>query len=198
VTGWIPDVVPDQLIESAWGNKIRDRTATPFTNAAERATAIPAPKVGMLTYQIDAARLEVYNGAAWVAAGLPQTWYGYAALGGGISSGGSAFNLLAINPLPAGDYLLTANMSYVAAINTQPQVGARLFRNTAATLLGDQMFSRGAQSTGATTRNAWTVTALSRNDPGGNVIFGVVATTDTAAPIMGPAQITVQRITAMN
>jgi hypothetical protein len=66
VTAWIPDVVPDQTIESAWGNTIRDRTITPFANAAARNTAIPAPKEGMTVWLDDTNRMETWDGAAWV------------------------------------------------------------------------------------------------------------------------------------
>lgn len=59
MTSWIANVVPDQTIESAWGNLIRDRTITPFANAAARNAAIPTPKIGMLTYQLDTFSLEV-------------------------------------------------------------------------------------------------------------------------------------------
>ena len=65
MTAWIPDVVPDQTIESAWGNTIRDRTVTPFANVAARTTAIPTPKAGMVTWLDDVKRLEVYNGTVW-------------------------------------------------------------------------------------------------------------------------------------
>ena len=65
MTSWLPDVVPDEVIESAWGNTIRDRTATPFATAAARTTAIPTPTTGMVTYQIDTKRLEVWDGAQW-------------------------------------------------------------------------------------------------------------------------------------
>lgn len=65
MTGWIPDVVPDQVIASSWGNSIRNRTVTPFPNVAARTTAIPAPVVGMLTFLDDTNVCEVYDGAAW-------------------------------------------------------------------------------------------------------------------------------------
>lgn len=76
-SGWLPDVVADQTIESAWGNDVRNRTITPFTNAAERTQAIPAPIAGMLTYQLDTQTVEIWNGSAWVRTGptpTTQTW----------------------------------------------------------------------------------------------------------------------------
>jgi hypothetical protein len=65
MTGWIPDVVPDQTIESAWGNKIRDRTVTPFANAAARTAAIVTPVTGMLTFLDDTNVTDIWDGAAW-------------------------------------------------------------------------------------------------------------------------------------
>src|SRR5262245_38149282 len=65
MTAWIPDVVPDELIESAWGNSIRDRTVTPFANAAARDAAITTPKTGMVCWLTDHAALFVYDGTAW-------------------------------------------------------------------------------------------------------------------------------------
>lgn len=65
MTAWIPDVVPDQLIESAWGNTIRDRTITPFANAAARDAAITTPKAGMTVWLSDHQCVSRYTGSAW-------------------------------------------------------------------------------------------------------------------------------------
>jgi hypothetical protein len=61
MTAWIPNVLPDEPVESAWGNSIRDRTITPFPNAAARTTAIPTPAVGMATVLLDTGALEIYT-----------------------------------------------------------------------------------------------------------------------------------------
>jgi len=76
VTGWIPDVVPDAVVASSWGNKIRDRTVTPFATIAERTAALPLPKVGMVTWIDDTDRLDFWNGVLWKA--LPRGDLGYA------------------------------------------------------------------------------------------------------------------------
>jgi len=65
MTGWIPDVVPDAVVASSWGNTIRDRTITPFTNAAARTAAGITWKDGMFTWLADVERLEVFDGEAW-------------------------------------------------------------------------------------------------------------------------------------
>ena len=72
---WIPDVNPNELIESAWGNDIRDRTVTPFTNAAERVAAIPTPDAGMVTYLTASDTLEYWNGTSWRMVGPGQLAY---------------------------------------------------------------------------------------------------------------------------
>ena len=74
-TGWVADVIPDEPIESVWGNTIRDRTITPFTNAAERNAAIPIPEPGMTCLLLDTAAIVTYYdppGAA--AAGWYRPW----------------------------------------------------------------------------------------------------------------------------
>ena len=65
MTGWMPDVVPDAPIESAWGNKIGNRTIVPFTTVAERDSYITAPVVGMECYVTATDSLYYYNGSAW-------------------------------------------------------------------------------------------------------------------------------------
>lgn len=62
---WIPNVNPNELVESAWGNTIRDHVVNTFASAAERTAAIPAPVAGMTSYRADAALLEVYRGGLW-------------------------------------------------------------------------------------------------------------------------------------
>jgi hypothetical protein len=47
-------------------NSTVDQTAMVFADAAARDTAIPSPTDGMLTYLEDVARLEIYNGTAFV------------------------------------------------------------------------------------------------------------------------------------
>ena len=69
MSDWIPDVVPEADIESQWGNKIRDRTVTPFASRAARAAAIPTPTEGMATWLRDEDALEVWDGVNWVGVG---------------------------------------------------------------------------------------------------------------------------------
>jgi hypothetical protein len=55
-------------ITASWANaNVRDQVVTPFASAAARASAVTSPLEGMVTYLTDVDRLEVYNGAAWIA-----------------------------------------------------------------------------------------------------------------------------------
>lgn len=108
-SGWLPNVVPDQTIESAWGNDIRNRTVTPFADAAARSAAITAPIPGMATYLLNTKQLEWWNGTKWMSsargfhaskglsgtAGFNNTWYD-------ISAGGVTWT-----PLDARIYMVT-------------------------------------------------------------------------------------------
>lgn len=58
---WIPDVHPNELIESAWANTIRDHTVHAFANAAARDSAIPAPAVGMTCYVQDVGQFQTFT-----------------------------------------------------------------------------------------------------------------------------------------
>jgi hypothetical protein len=69
---WIPNVNPAELIESSWGNTIRDHVVNTFATAAERTTAIPTPKAGMVTYLSTTDALEYWNGTTWRQVGVGQ------------------------------------------------------------------------------------------------------------------------------
>jgi microcystin-dependent protein len=71
MTAWIPDVVTGETIEAVWGNQIRDRTITPFPNAAARDAAIPAPKIGMTVWLTDSKTMSSYDGTAWSTTNVP-------------------------------------------------------------------------------------------------------------------------------
>jgi hypothetical protein len=101
MTAWLPNVVPDGPIASTWGNTIRDRTVTPFANAAARTTAIPTPIVGQMSWLIDRGGPEIYNGTVWKA--LPLGWItsitipNYSAPTGAFGIPSSAFTLPTLN-----------------------------------------------------------------------------------------------------
>lgn len=58
---WIPNVNPNELVESAWGNTIRDHVVNTFASTAERAAAIPSPTIGMTTFIEASGRLETWR-----------------------------------------------------------------------------------------------------------------------------------------
>jgi hypothetical protein len=64
--GLTPDVAAGELIQSAWGNEIRDRTVQHFATAAERDGWIGPPD-GAMAVTTDNNLLWQYNGTAWVA-----------------------------------------------------------------------------------------------------------------------------------
>lgn len=72
---WIPNVNPNELITSSWGNQIRDRVVNTFTDAAARTAAIPTPVAGMVTYLTASDSLEYWAGAAWLRVGPGQLAY---------------------------------------------------------------------------------------------------------------------------
>lgn len=60
------DVVPAELIESQWGNDIRDRTIQRYASAAARSASIPTPTAGDLSYLASTDGVYVWDGTAWV------------------------------------------------------------------------------------------------------------------------------------
>ncbi len=60
-----PDVVDGGIIQSSWGNEIRNRTIQVFASAAERASQWPTPPRGAISYLNDVGNLWVHNGTAW-------------------------------------------------------------------------------------------------------------------------------------
>jgi hypothetical protein len=62
---WIPNVNPSELIESQWGNTIRDHVVNTFASSAERDAAIPAPVAGMLVWIASDGLLYEYRNAKW-------------------------------------------------------------------------------------------------------------------------------------
>lgn len=63
--GLMPNVVADELIESAWGNQIRDRTWQTFQNKAELLAQWPTAPNGMHAWTIDERAEWVRYAGAW-------------------------------------------------------------------------------------------------------------------------------------
>lgn len=61
---WIPNVNPNELITSAWGNTIRDHVVNTFATTADRDAAIPSPAEGMVVH-ITGTGLQVRTSGVW-------------------------------------------------------------------------------------------------------------------------------------
>lgn len=59
---WIPG---EEVLAADWNTYVQEQVVATFANAAARAAAIAAPKVGMVTYRDDAKVQEWWDGAAW-------------------------------------------------------------------------------------------------------------------------------------
>lgn len=75
----LADAVAGAPVLAAWHNSNRDRTITPFTNAAQRASQWPSPPDGALSYLEDQPGVVWYfDNAAWSAVGTSRrvggTW----------------------------------------------------------------------------------------------------------------------------
>ena len=62
----IPDVIPDEVIDTIWGNDIRDRVVSRYANDAARIGSEPFPQTGQLTWLDDPGVLEYYDGDDWL------------------------------------------------------------------------------------------------------------------------------------
>lgn len=71
-------LVPGTTVTASWANaSVRDQVVTPFASTAARTSAITSAIEGMVTYQTDTDRLEIYDGSAWqtgAALGAWTTW----------------------------------------------------------------------------------------------------------------------------
>lgn len=71
-------LVAGTVITASWANaSVRDQVVTPFASTAARTSAITAAVEGMVTYQTDTDKLEIYNGTTWevgVHLGAWTTW----------------------------------------------------------------------------------------------------------------------------
>jgi hypothetical protein len=127
----MPDVVPDAPVESAWGNKIRNRTITPFATTAERDGYITAPVIGMECYVVATDSFYYYNGTAWK--GRPRGRIAYVPLSTTFQT--SAVNTwqtgLSTPALTAPETRLVRVMAQASLVNAQPSAampvaGARI------------------------------------------------------------------------
>jgi len=62
----VPDVVPGEPVQSAWGNAVRDRSIQRYDDATDRDTLEPIPAAGAVAWLDDPGALEVYTGTEWL------------------------------------------------------------------------------------------------------------------------------------
>jgi len=123
-----PDVVANALIQSAWGNEIRDRTVQSFATVTERNTWAAPPK-GALAVTLDSLSLWQYDGTAWVPAG-PNGVVGYAELTAGFAYSTSPIDIpgLSVTFTAAGGgrrYRISAEM-WVQTTVTNDRIGFQI------------------------------------------------------------------------
>lgn len=66
MAGELDQVIPGEVIESAWGNAVGDRILNRYADATDRDTKNPTPSAGDLAYLQNVDHMQMYNGTAWV------------------------------------------------------------------------------------------------------------------------------------
>ena len=122
MAGEIDNVTPGEPVESAWGNRIRDRVLSRYLDRTERDFKNPVPDPGDMAYILNTLEVEVFDGVDWIRYTLePDLVAGLAlkvAKAGDIMSG---FLTLSADPVVA---LHAATKQYVDARDLIPQAGA--------------------------------------------------------------------------
>jgi len=65
----IPSVLPGEVIQSAWGNLIRDRTLQRYADQTELDISVPTPVAGEIAWLGDPGAVFVYDGTDWARQG---------------------------------------------------------------------------------------------------------------------------------
>lgn len=65
MAGWFDFVNGQTLPASRVQDYLMDQTVMVFASSSARATALPTPTAGMVTYLVDTGNLWFYNGSAW-------------------------------------------------------------------------------------------------------------------------------------
>ncbi len=61
-----PDVVSGEIIDSTWGNDIRDRTLQRVASETDRNSSYPSPNPGDLVFVENIGEVQVWNGSTWL------------------------------------------------------------------------------------------------------------------------------------
>jgi len=62
----VPSVLPGEVIQSAWGNLIRDRTLQRYADQTELDISVPTPVAGEIAWLGDPGAVFIFDGVAWV------------------------------------------------------------------------------------------------------------------------------------
>lgn len=65
MAGWFDFVNGQTLPASRVQDYLMDQAVMVFASSSARATALPTPTAGMVTYLVDTGNLWFYNGSAW-------------------------------------------------------------------------------------------------------------------------------------
>ncbi len=65
MAGWFDFVNGQTLPASRVQDYLMDQTVMVFASSTARASALPSPTAGMVTYLVDSGNLWFYNGSAW-------------------------------------------------------------------------------------------------------------------------------------
>jgi hypothetical protein len=126
----IPNVSPNELIESAWGNTIRDHVVQTFATVAERDTWTGAPN-GAVAMTLDSGTLWKRVGGAWL--GVPSGTIAYGDTTAAYESGdiGTTAVSVLVTPsvtLHAGrKYRASAGLGVIARTGTTNLAGTQEF-----------------------------------------------------------------------
>lgn len=111
---WTPGAI---ITASDVQNYLQDQSVMVFASSSVRATAIPAPSAGMLTYLENTQAVEVYKSSTWQPIGVNTVTAGTGLSGGG-SSGTVTLN---VNPsgMVFGATAVTSNYALASGIDNQ-------------------------------------------------------------------------------
>lgn len=189
----------EEALAADFNPYLQEQVIATFANAAARDAGILTPRNGQFAYLVDRGILSKYDGTAWRDQAV-ETWYGFAAPNTTLATAGpgTACPGVAITGLPAGDYLVRAEGSFLVPVNIGSQIIYQIYRNTTATLLGGPADIRPFTSTGASAIGAYSLSAFSKADAGGTVTFGIAAYATAGSCTLRSITATVQRVRAMN
>lgn len=65
-------VAGEEVLASDWNTMVQEQVVATFATAAARTAALPTPKTGQVTFLLDVARDEQWNGSQWIPLNVPR------------------------------------------------------------------------------------------------------------------------------